>query len=113
MMGRLAGQTEPIRRFRLDDNMPDNHLLRRISALLDFESQPLRYQQPQGRGRRCDRLPSHFWFGLITRTVRRSLSIEVTEIANRVRMTGDTRIDVGGGDPHGHSSSGQRQQVAH
>lgn len=38
MMGRIAGQAELFYRFRLDDHVPKDHLLRRINEFLDFES---------------------------------------------------------------------------
>ena len=38
MMGRLeAGQERLFYNFRLDDQVPPNHLVRKLDALLDFE----------------------------------------------------------------------------
>lgn len=38
MMGRLAAQEQLFHRFRLEDHVPADHLLRRMDRLLDFDS---------------------------------------------------------------------------
>ena len=38
MMGRLAAQEQLFYRFRIEDHVPADHLLRRIDPLLDFEA---------------------------------------------------------------------------
>ena len=38
MMGRLAAQEQLFYRFRIEDHVPPDHLLRRIDRVLDFDA---------------------------------------------------------------------------
>ena len=42
MMGRLETQENLFYRFRIEDHVPQDHLLRRIDWLLDFDANGLR-----------------------------------------------------------------------
>ena len=48
MMGRLETQENLFYRFRIEDHVPQGHLLRRIDWLLDFDAirQDLQHRQP-------------------------------------------------------------------